>query len=97
MSTASGSIRVAVCLHAELARSMPNGSSLLEVTLPGGSTVGDLLRLGGVSRERRLIIGVNHELAAPNMVLSEGDRVDVMTPMAGGSSAGCGCTARTEA
>jgi sulfur carrier protein ThiS len=46
--------------------------------------VGDVLELLRLPTGRRLIVGRNGELASADTRLTDGDRLDVLTPMAGG-------------
>jgi len=77
-------IRVAVRFHAELQRFAPNGSASLEAALPPGSRVEDLLARYPPLATRRIVIGLNGELAQPTAELHDGDHVDLLTAMSGG-------------
>ena len=65
------------------------GRDRLEVEVPAGSTVADLLRqLQHLDHERRLpptpLVAVNERYARPDQVLRAGDEVAVIPPVAGG-------------
>jgi molybdopterin converting factor subunit 1 len=65
------------------------GRDRLEMDLPAGTTVGDLLReLQALDPERRLppspLVAVNERYARHDHVLSPGDEVAVIPPVAGG-------------
>lgn len=79
-------MKVDVHLHADLARLAPDASrGRISVDLPSAADVSVLLRALGVPEKRRIIVGVNDALAQADSELHDGDRVDVMTPMAGGT------------
>lgn len=80
-------MRVEVHLHAELARLAPEHHGVLELDVPDGARVADVLqRFALDDQRRRVIVGINGESARPEQVLFEGARVDVLTPMAGGGT-----------
>jgi molybdopterin synthase sulfur carrier subunit len=65
------------------------GRDRLEMEVPSGSTVGDLLRqLQALDQERRLppspLVAVNERYARHDHVLRAGDEVAVIPPVAGG-------------
>lgn len=65
------------------------GRDRLEVEVPVGSTVADLLRqLQQLDHDRRLppapLVAVNERYARPDQVLRAGDEVAVIPPVAGG-------------
>jgi molybdopterin converting factor subunit 1 len=64
------------------------GSSTLEVTLPPGATVGDLLSVvqsrAGASELPKPLVAVNHRYAKPHETLASGDEVAIIPPVAGG-------------
>ena len=65
------------------------GRDHLEMEVPKGSTVGDLLRqLHALDPERRLpptpLVAVNERYARYDYVLRQGDEVAVIPPVAGG-------------
>jgi sulfur carrier protein ThiS len=78
-------MRVAVRFHAELVRYAPDGAARTVASLPHRARVADLLAAYPALAQRRLVVGVNGELATPETELREGDRVDLLTPMSGGS------------
>ena len=65
------------------------GRDRLEMEVPNGSTVGDLLRrLQQLDHDRRLppapLVAVNERYARPDHVLRAGDEVAFIPPVAGG-------------
>lgn len=65
------------------------GRDHLEVEVPKGSTVGDLVRqLRALDPERRLppapLVAVNERYARSDHVLRQGDEVAIIPPVAGG-------------
>jgi molybdopterin converting factor subunit 1 len=65
------------------------GRDRMEVEVPNGSTVGDLMRqLQALDEEGRLppspLVAVNERYARPDHVLRPGDEVAVIPPVAGG-------------
>jgi molybdopterin converting factor subunit 1 len=65
------------------------GRSRIEMDVPAGATVGDLLReLQALDPERRLppspLVAVNERYARQDQVLRPGDEVAVIPPVAGG-------------
>lgn len=80
-------LRVSVRLHAQLARYAPNpATGKAELTLPGGASVGSLLAHLSLPSTSRIIVGVNGTSADVATPLRDGDRIDLITPMAGGAS-----------
>jgi molybdopterin converting factor small subunit len=78
-------IGVRVRLFADLRRFLPRGADgPLAYCLPGGATVGSLLEQIGVSAELEVTAGVNGRLAQRSTALSDGDEVDLFSPMEGG-------------
>ena len=82
----TGPMRVQVHLHAELARLAPDQRGVLTVDLPEGARVSDLLERLPITPERRIIVGLNGESVLPEHELVDGARIDLLTPMAGGSA-----------
>jgi sulfur carrier protein ThiS len=79
-------MRVEVHLHAELARlTTPEQRGVLMFEVPEGTRVSDVLSQLTLERANRLIVGVNGQAAPPDQELSDGARIDLLTPMAGGS------------
>jgi sulfur carrier protein ThiS len=78
-------MRVEVHLHAELARLAPEQRGVLTLEMPEGGRIADLLERLSVPQERRIIIALNGEAAPLEQQLVEGARIDLLTPMAGGS------------
>lgn len=79
-------MQVEVHLHAELVRLAPGTRGVLNVQLPNGAHVADLLEQLALGTQRRVIVGVNGAAAAPDQELVDGARIDILTPMAGGSA-----------
>jgi sulfur carrier protein ThiS len=82
----TGPMRVEVHLHAELARLAPDRHGVLTMELPEGARVSDLLDRLPLSPERRIIVGLNGESVRQEHELVDGARIDLLTPMAGGSA-----------
>lgn len=80
-------INIVVHLHTILQRQTPDGLvSLLEVQLPPGSTLADLLsNLQIELAPEHLLLVVNGRIAELSQVLAEGDQVNLMPAMSGGS------------
>jgi molybdopterin converting factor small subunit len=83
-STPSNGIHVEVRFHAELTRFAPGGQAQVHAALPSGARVQDLLARYPPLDQRRLVVGLNGELAKGDAELHDGDRVDLLTAMAGG-------------
>ena len=78
-------IWVLVRLHAELARHAPQAErGTLALGLPAGATVQTLMERLDLPSRRRIIVGLNGQGTAPDAVLHDGDRLDLVTPMSGG-------------
>jgi molybdopterin converting factor small subunit len=77
-------MRVEVRFHAELLRVAPDGLARASVALADGARVSELLAAYPVLAGRRIVVGVNGELARPETELHDGDSVDLLTPMSGG-------------
>jgi molybdopterin converting factor small subunit len=80
-------IQVLVRFHAELARFAPDAGRQARLSLAAGATVGELVAAYPALGQRRIVVGLNGELASPETVLHDGDRVDLLTPMSGGFQA----------
>jgi sulfur carrier protein ThiS len=79
-------MRVSVHLHADLERFAPAAPrGVLALDLPSGARVADALREVRLPHDRQVIVGVNGAAATRDQVLSDGARLDVLPPMAGGS------------
>jgi sulfur carrier protein ThiS len=78
---------VTVHLHTILQRQTPTGLlDRLEVTLPPGSSLADLLQQLEVSLElESLLLAVNGRVAEPDLPLAHGDRINLMPAISGGS------------
>jgi sulfur carrier protein ThiS len=80
-------MQVEVHLHAELARQAPDRRGVVLLDLPDGARVADVLLRFSLGKQQRIIVGVNGETAKLEEVLRDGARIDLLTPMAGGSLA----------
>ena len=54
--------------------------------LPEGAHVADVLAQLTLGTQRRIIVGLNGEAARLDQELCDGARIDLLTPMAGGSA-----------
>jgi molybdopterin synthase catalytic subunit/molybdopterin converting factor small subunit len=74
-------------------KSMAKNQAELCVPLNGGGTVSDLVglldeshpELAELVHKKKVLVSVNHEIAHPETVISEGDEVALMPPFAGGA------------
>jgi len=65
------------------------GKSQLELTIPDGSTVGDVVRSvngmpGGKGLPPAPLVAVNYSYATSSRALADGDEVAIIPPVAGG-------------
>jgi sulfur carrier protein ThiS len=79
-------MQVEVHLHAELVRLAPETRGVLRLDVPEGARIADLLEQLALDPQRRVIVGLNGETARPDQELVDGARIDLLTPMAGGSA-----------
>ena len=79
-------MQVEVHLHAELVRLAPDTRGVLTLDVPEGAHVADLLERLAFDPRRRVIVGLNGEAARLDQELVDGARIDLLTPMAGGSA-----------
>jgi len=79
-------VKVTAHLHTILQRQTPEGLiRRLEVELPGGSRVADLLlKLEIMLPLDALLLAVNGRVADPEQILKEGDQVNIMPAISGG-------------
>jgi len=79
-------VKVIAHLHTVLQRQTPEGLiRRLEVELPGGSRVADLMAALEITMpEDALLLAVNGRVAATDTVLQDGDQVNLMPAIAGG-------------
>src|SRR2546428_14015783 len=76
-------------------KTMAKNQAELRVSLNGGRTVGDLVGLlekdypemAELIHKKKVLLSVNHEIAHPDTVISEGDEVALLPPFAGGAPA----------
>lgn len=78
---------VTVRLFASYAEKL--GRSELELTMPDGSTVSDVVRLvndlpGGSELPPTPLVAVNFSYAPPQTVVENGDEIAIIPPVAGG-------------
>jgi molybdopterin converting factor small subunit len=77
-------IRITVLLHSILRHREGRIMSRLELDLPSGSRVADVLRRLEVDEALEPIVAVNGVVAAEEAVLQDGDQVAVIPSVAGG-------------
>ena len=79
-------IQVTVHLHTILRRQTPEGLiSRMDVTLPEGSTLADLIKELGIELSPDdLLLVVNQRTAEPERVLQDGDNVNLIPSISGG-------------
>src|ERR671916_496907 len=75
------------------------GTDRLEVELPAGATVADLLAAMGETpvgalAPRACVVAVNRTYAAPGDAIAEGDEVALVPPVSGGRGGGARCSRR---
>ncbi len=82
---ANARVAVRLTLFADLRRLLPKGhEGPLDITLPPGSTVADLMAAANVPADEDVTIGVNGDQGARDTVLNNGDDVVLFSPMEGG-------------
>lgn len=87
-STASGRVTVAIRLFAAYAEAV--GRASVEISLPRGATIGDLLAEfraqvpGAAILPERPLCAVNLSHVLPDHILRDGDEVAILPPLAGG-------------
>jgi sulfur carrier protein ThiS len=74
-------------LHAELARLAPEQRGIVVLDVPPGTRVADVLQRLALPGGQRVIVGIDGEAAPLDQELGDGARIDLLTPMAGGSPA----------
>lgn len=71
----------------EVAYALPEKQSLVEITIPEGSTVLEAARESGITRQFEGVdldnakFGIFGKVSSPKQVLREGDRVEVYRPL----------------
>jgi len=82
-------LAVIVHLHTTLQRPTPSGPvRRLDLTLPAGSTLGDLLdRLSLAHLDDSVLLVINGRQADANRVLRDGDEVHLIPALSGGAPA----------
>jgi sulfur carrier protein ThiS len=79
-------MQVEVHLHAELVRLAPQAHGVLRLELPEGARVADLLEHLALGTQHRVIVGLDGASVRLDQELVDGARIDLLTPMAGGSA-----------
>lgn len=75
-------------IRVEVAHALSRAQQLIELELPAGSTVRAALRASGLlervpaAERARLRCGIYGRLAGPERVLRDGDRIDLLRPLA---------------
>ena len=77
-------MRVRVQFFGEMRRHLPRDHEHVDLSLPDGATVADLLAAVGVRPEDERIVGRNGALAHDDTPLHDGDKVSLYHPMGGG-------------
>jgi sulfur-carrier protein len=77
-------MKVQVELQAYLDQYSPNGQSEVEVDVPEGARVADILQKLTIPEDMAQVIIVGNVNAGTDHPLSEGDRVTLIPPLAGG-------------
>jgi len=77
-------MKVRVELQAYLDQYSPNGNDTFDYEVPDGALVRDLVVKLGMPAELASVIIVGNTNADPSHQLSEGDRVILIPPLAGG-------------
>jgi sulfur carrier protein ThiS len=77
-------MKVRVEFQSYLDQYSPNGENVFDYDAPEGSTIGDLLRKFHVPDDMSAVIAVGDEPGDFSHVLSEGERITVVPPIAGG-------------
>ena len=77
-------MKVKVELQAYLEQYSPNGNDLFDYEVPEGARVLDLVTKLGIPGDLASIIIVGNTNADPSHALTEGDRVTLIPPLAGG-------------
>jgi len=76
---------VRVHLHTSLRRRGPEGPvRMLEVDLPAGATLAELLRALDFQGEKHLLLVVNGRTAQPAQALGDADEVHLIPALSGG-------------
>ena len=77
-------MKIKVDLQAYLEQYSPDGQQAFEYELPEGAFVRDLVTRLGIPGDLASIIIVGNTNATPSHPLTEGDRVTLIPPLAGG-------------
>jgi len=77
-------MRVTVTVFGELRRYLPDGDTV-QVEVPEGATVADVLAHVGIPADQVWMSAVNDTVVKPDHRLSPGDHLEVFHPVGGGS------------
>ena len=84
----AGTIAVTVTFFADLRRFLPRGADGPQrYTVPGSSTVDDLLAAIGIAPDADVTVAVDGEQAARDTSLHDGADIMLLSPMEGGAAA----------
>jgi len=77
---------VTVILHTILQKKLPPGAvDQLELVLPEGVRVGDLLRELEITIDPgAILLVINHRIVERSAILADGDRLDIIPAISGG-------------
>lgn len=76
-------MKVTIQIHGELQRHT-DGASRMELDVPAGTTVAQVMERLGVPQAEVFTVVVNRRMVAEETALQEGDRVDLIPPIGGG-------------
>lgn len=84
----NSAVHISVHLHTILQRPTPDGLiDRIEITLPSGSTLADLLAALDFDLDlEQVLLVVNGRMANPSQPLAHGDQVNLMPAISGGNS-----------
>ena len=79
-------ISVKIFLHATLIKYSADGKTRkLQVSLPAGSTINDLIKKLGINQsEHNLLLSINGKVAEEKQMIMDNDSVHLMIPLSGG-------------
>jgi sulfur carrier protein ThiS len=77
-------MKVRVEFQAYLDQYSPNGENDFTYEMPDGSTIADMLKKLQVPAELSSVIVVGESAAAPEHVMSDGERITIIPPVSGG-------------
>lgn len=85
-STSKDTVRVTVRLHSVLRHRDGEIVSQLELKLPTGSRMADVLRLLDVSEEMDVVFALNGQAMESDAELADGDQLQLIPALSGGDS-----------